>query len=176
MVPIVSNAVYVALRPLPLAPLQPILALLLDAVVRRHPLIFERLGEHAGKRFCLDPIDLPFAFILDLQAGRARITAVRAIPENEPGARIAGPFSALIGLADGRFDGDALFFSRDITVEGDIEAIVALRNAMDDAGVDLVADATACLGPLGPTLGAAAREIAALAGWPAAEVGERKWS
>lgn len=176
MVPVVSNAVYGALRPLPLAPLQPILALLLDAVVRRHPLIFERLGTHAGKRFCLDPIDLPFAFILDLQAGKPRVSAVRAIPDNELGARIAGPVSALIGLADGCFDGDALFFSRDIMIEGDIEAIVALRNAMDDAGVNLVADVAAYLGPLGPALGAAARGIAVLSNWRVAEVGERKWS
>jgi predicted lipid carrier protein YhbT len=161
---------------LPLAPLQPILTILLDAIVRRHPLIFERLGRHADKRFCLDPTDLPFAFILDPRAGDARIRAMRRIPKKGLDAKIAGRFSALIGLANGSLDGDALFFSRDITVEGDIEAVVALRNAMDDAGVDLFGDAVASLGPLGPAFEAAKRMIAALARGPVADVGGRKWS
>jgi predicted lipid carrier protein YhbT len=173
MLPVVPNVVSLALRPLPLAPLQPILTILLDAIVRRHPLIFERLGRHADKRFGLDPTDLPFAFILDPRAGDARIRAVRWIPKKGLDAKITGRFSVLIGLANGSFDGDALFFSRDVTVEGDIEAIVALRNAMDDAGINLVADAVASLGP---AFEAAERMIASLAQGPAADVGGRKWS
>jgi predicted lipid carrier protein YhbT len=55
-----------------------------------------------------------------------------------------------MGLIDGSYDGDALFFSRDLVVEGDVEAVLALRNAIDDAGVDLVADTAALFGPLGP--------------------------
>ncbi|AGH97674.1 hypothetical protein A11S_851 [Micavibrio aeruginosavorus EPB] len=35
-------------------------------------------------------------------------------------------------MIDGRYDGDALFFSRDIYIEGDTEAVVCLRNALDD--------------------------------------------
>ena len=54
-----------------------------------------------------------------------------------------------MGLIDGSYDGDALFFSRDLVVEGDIEAVIALRNAIDDAGVDLVADTAALLGRSG---------------------------
>ena len=57
---------------------------------------------------------------------------------------------ALLGLIDGSYDGDALFFSRDLVVEGDVEAVLALRNAIDDAGVDLVADTAALFGPLAP--------------------------
>ncbi len=175
MISVAPNFLYVSLRPLPLAPLQPVLALLLDAVVWRHPLIFERLGKHAAKRFGLDPTDLPFAFVLDPQPGKTRIAAVRRLPQEGLEARIAGPFSALIGLANGSFDGDALFFSRDITIEGDIEAIVALRNAMDDAGVNLVEDAAAYLGP-GPTVEAAIRMISVFTGRSTASVGDRKWN
>ena len=47
-------------------------------------------------------------------------------------ARIAGDLAALLGMVHGAFDGDALFFSRDLTVSGDTEAVVALRNALDD--------------------------------------------
>jgi predicted lipid carrier protein YhbT len=141
--------VTLALRPLPLAPLQPLLSALLDAVVRQHPRIFDRLGEHARKRFGIDPTDMPFAIELDPRPEAPRIAAVRRLPESGLDARIAGPLAGLLGLADGALDGDALFFSRDLVVEGDIAAIVALRNAIDDAGVDLVAAAASSLGPFG---------------------------
>ncbi len=35
-------------------------------------------------------------------------------------------------MIDGSLDGDALFFSRALRVTGDTEAVVALRNALDD--------------------------------------------
>ena len=158
-----------ALRPLPLAPLQPMLDALLGAVVGRHPRIFDRLGEHSEKRFGIEPTDLPFAFVLEPRHDTPRATAVRRLPRAGLDARIAGSLAGLIGLANGAFDGDALFFSRDIVVEGDIEAIVALRNALDDAGVDLLRDAVACLGWFGPPLerairiaGAAAEDLSSL--------------
>ena len=40
---------------------------------------------------------------------------------------------ALLGIVDGTFDGDALFFRRTISITGRTEAIVALRNAIEDA-------------------------------------------
>jgi predicted lipid carrier protein YhbT len=56
--------------------------------------------------------------------------------------------SALIGMTDGSYDGDALFFSRDIHVDGDMEAVVALRNAIDDSRVDFLSESVIWLGPL----------------------------
>jgi len=41
----------------------------------------------------------------------------------------------MIELLEGRADGDALFFSRTLTVEGDMEAVVALRNAIDGSEI-----------------------------------------
>lgn len=138
-----------ALRPLPLAPLQPVLALLLRAVVRQHPRIFDRLGEHSGRRFGLDPTDLPFALILEPRPHDPRIRALRRLPARGLDARISGPILGLIDLAEGRLDGDALFFARTLVVEGDMAAVVALRNAIDGAGIDLAGDLAAALGPLG---------------------------
>lgn len=142
--------VQVALRPLPLAPLQPLLALVLRAVLRRHPAIFDRLGAHAGKRFGLRPTDLPFALLLTPSPSAPRIAALRRLPRRGIDARITGPLLGLVGLAEGEMDGDALFFSRTLTVEGDMEAVLALRNAMDGEGLDLVRDTAAALGPLAP--------------------------
>jgi predicted lipid carrier protein YhbT len=139
--------IHLALRPLPLAPLRPLLAAVLRRVLRRHPGIFERLGPYAGKRYGLAPTDLPFAFVLDTAPRAPMVTAVRSLPKVD--ATITGPLRALIGMADGAYDGDALFFSRTIVIEGDIEAVLALRNAIDDAGVNVVREAAALLGPLG---------------------------
>jgi predicted lipid carrier protein YhbT len=134
---------------LPLLPLQLPLALVLRSLVARHPRIFERLGVHAEKRFGLKPTDLPFAFVLEPRPQAPSIVAVRNLPDDID-LRIAGPLVGLLGLIDGSYDGDALFFSRDLSVEGDVEAVVALRNAIDSEEVDLVADAAALLGPLAP--------------------------
>jgi hypothetical protein len=53
-------------------------------------------------------------------------------------------------LVRGGRDGDALFFSRELTVTGDMTAAVTLRNAMDGSGVDLFAEFLDLPGPLGP--------------------------
>jgi predicted lipid carrier protein YhbT len=89
-------------------------------------------------------------------------------------ARIAGPLSAFLAMMHGAEDGDALFFSRDLTVEGDTAAVLALRNAMDDAELDLTEELAALAGPLG---GAAAPDAGAgrngdRAGLHRAEMGE----
>lgn len=137
-----------ALRPLPLGPLQLFLSAVLRRIVRHHPRMFERLGSYAGKCYGLTPCDLPFAFVLDTAPRAPRITVVRSLPDRLD-ATISGPLRALMGMADGSYDGDALFFSRTIVVEGDIEAVLALRNAVDDAGVDVLREGAAVLGPLG---------------------------
>jgi predicted lipid carrier protein YhbT len=135
------------LRPLPLLPLQPLLAVLTSRIRDRHPSIFERLGPHASKRFGLDPTDLPFAFVLEPRPAAPRVAVVRQLPEGLD-VRIAGPLAALLGMVDGTFDGDALFFSRCLHVEGDMEALLALRNAVDDADVDLRQIVLSMLGPI----------------------------
>ena len=116
---------------LPLAPLEFAVNRSLRGVLRRHPGIVARMGEHAGKRFAVDPIDCPFAFLLDL--GPSRITVVASLSGRDFDARIAGPMLVLIGLIDGTYDGDALFFTRDLVIEGDTAAVLALRNAIEDA-------------------------------------------
>lgn len=56
----------------------------------------------------------------------------------------------LLALLEGKLDGDALFFSRDITVTGDMEAMLALRNALDDCNIDLPSDLGTSAGPFAP--------------------------
>jgi predicted lipid carrier protein YhbT len=139
------------MRPLPLLPLEVVLTLLLHRVCKQHPRIFDRLGEHARKRFGIKPTDLPFAFVLEPAPPRPRLSLMQNLPA-ELDARISSPLAGLFGLVDGSLDGDALMFSRDLVVEGDIEAVLALRNAIEDAELDFTTEITGMFGPLAEPL------------------------
>jgi predicted lipid carrier protein YhbT len=63
-------------------------------------------------------------------------------------AAIAGTFFNLLDMIDGSQDGDALFFSRNLKVTGDTEAVVALRNALDDFEGSALDSVVGSFGPL----------------------------
>lgn len=137
---------------------------LASSLAGRHPALFERLGEQASKTFAIDPTDLPVVFLLEPRPQAPRLMAVRREAQGAWDARVAGPLAALIGLVHGAYDGDALFFSHDLVIEGDTEAVLALRNAIDNEEIDLVDEVLAPLGLLGVFATAPARRLAALLG------------
>lgn len=138
------------LRLMPLAPLSASLTAYSRKIATSHPALFRRLGAHDHTRFVLDPTDLPFVMLLDPNGGTPRVTVVRG--PGDGAARIAGPLAALLGLVHGAFDGDALFFSRDLVIEGETAATLALRNAVDDAELDLSQEFLRLSGPLAAPL------------------------
>ena len=138
------------LRFLPLPLLQPILTLIGTQVARAQPDVFARLGPHALKSFVIDPTDLPFVLVLKPRPDIPSLSAWRRGDVPFCHARIAGSFLNLFDLIDGSLDGDALFFSRKLRVTGDTEAIVALRNALDDVDGGVVESITRAFGPLAP--------------------------
>lgn len=144
--PLISPLLAVAMRPLPLLPLQLVLSGFLQRILRRNPAMFARLGAHSRARFGIRPTDLPFAFIVG--ATPPYLAVVRELPAGLD-ARISASLANLLALLEGRVDGDALMFSRALVIEGDIEAVLALRNAIDDAQLDLVAELSSLFGPLG---------------------------
>ncbi len=138
-----------ALRPAPPALLQPFASLALGAMLRRHRSVLERLECLDNPVFLIDPADLPFRLLLDFDLPAPRLRVLAGDDEcGEQAATIRGSFLALVDLLEGRLDGDALFFSRALSVEGDMEAVVALRNAVDGAEISLIDDLLAPLGPL----------------------------
>ena len=149
-----------ALRALPPALFQPVLGLAMATMRRRHAGAFERLAGLGEPVFLIDPIDLPYSFVLRAGARAPSLTAIRGGHAVRATATIRGPLLALIDLLQGRIDGDALFFARGLVIEGDIEAVVALRNAVDGAEIDIAADMASLLGPLARP----ARRLAGAAG------------
>ncbi|MCO5164057.1 MAG: SCP2 sterol-binding domain-containing protein [Mesorhizobium sp.] len=114
-------------------PLGPMLTLSLRALARRQPRLFERLGEHRSARFFIDPVDLAFAFTIVPDGERSVVRVVRKAETATSSVVIRGPLLMLLGLLDGTLDGDALFFNRVISVSGSTEAVLALRNSIEDA-------------------------------------------
>ncbi len=147
------------LSPLPLSPLQPLLQRMLKAVVEANPGIFNRLGIHKTKRFLIDPVNMPFVLMLIPDPENLTVRAEKRSGTLAHDARIAGTFLTLLDMIDGNLDGDALFFSRDLIIEGDTEAVVCLRNAMDDLDGSVADDIASVLGKPGDLALAALRKI-----------------
>ena len=150
LIPIFPPVLARIFAPLPLLPLSLSLTAYSKRVANKHPGLFRRLGEHDHARYILDPTDLPFVICLEPKGGTPRVFAIRGSAEGD--ARIAGPLAALLGLVHGAFDGDALFFSRDLVIEGDTAAALALRNAVDDAELDISEEIAAMSGPFAQPL------------------------
>ncbi len=121
------------LSPLPRFPLAFALTRAVRDLARRRPELFERLESLGDRDIAVVPTDLPFAFLI---APSGEFSRVRVVPPEKAAsaaARIKAPLLVLLGLLDGTYDGDALFFSRDLVVEGDTGAVVALRNTLENA-------------------------------------------
>ncbi|MBK8085141.1 MAG: SCP2 sterol-binding domain-containing protein [Devosia sp.] len=131
-------------RPLPLGPVELMANAAFHRVLHRHVRLFERLGEHGSRTFAFVPVDLPFAFVVVPVRRRIAVLRPDRLPRTD--VRIGGAIATLLALAEGRLDGDAEFFARGVSVDGDMEAALALRNAMDDCRIDLATD----LAPDGP--------------------------
>jgi predicted lipid carrier protein YhbT len=129
---LLQNIPTLLLAAAPLAVIQPILGHIASHVAKDRPELFARLGVHSRKRFLIDPIDLPFVLVLSPDNNRPQLRAYRRYEKPAHHAAIAGKFFNLLDMIDGSQDGDALFFTRDLRVSGDTEAVVALRNALDD--------------------------------------------
>jgi len=135
--------------PLPLFPLQPLLGRIVRTVARTRSEIFDRIGPHTGKRFLIDPVNMPFVLLLHPDPARPRLRAARRYDAPAWDSRIAGSFLTLLSVVDGRLDADALFFTRELIVEGDTEAAVCLRNALDDLEGGIADDVAEIFGPPG---------------------------
>jgi predicted lipid carrier protein YhbT len=152
-----------ALRPLPPALLKPALAAAMAAMHRRHPRVFERLEPLADTAILVDPVDLPVCFVVRPGAEPPSIVPLRRASEGaRADAIIRGPLLVLVELLEGRLDGDAMFFSRDLSIEGDTEAVVTLRNALDSEAIDVVDDLLSFLGPFAVPLRGAVSALDAL--------------
>ncbi|MBP2314259.1 ubiquinone anaerobic biosynthesis accessory factor UbiT [Azospirillum soli] len=132
--------------------------LLFDRLFRiladRHPRAFAALVELPDARLLIDPVDAPAALLLRVGPQLALRVSER---DAQADATVRGPCGRLLDLLEGRIDGDALFFRRELTIEGDTALILALRNTLDGEEMDLFADVATAAGPLRHALPVARR-------------------
>ncbi|AYD03193.1 SCP2 sterol-binding domain-containing protein [Neorhizobium sp. NCHU2750] len=146
--------------PIPL--IERICKVMFGRIAKAHPGLFERLDEHRAKRFAFLPTDLPLAFVVVPE--RQEISVMRKPAETgtldlRADAVTEAPLFLLLALMEGRCDADALFFSRDLSVTGDMEAMLAMRNALDASSIDLSEDLARLAGPFAPIAGRIIGEI-----------------
>jgi predicted lipid carrier protein YhbT len=134
----------------PLAPLSILFSRLMRQVLTRHPSILRRMGATAGSRFLIDVTDMPFPILLEPSLRRLTVVNRRRLPPHD--TEIRGKLRAFLAMLHAEEDGDALFFSGELEISGDTSSVVALRNALDDAEIDLTEEIAAMAGPAGPTL------------------------
>ncbi|MEX0942035.1 MAG: SCP2 sterol-binding domain-containing protein [Pseudomonadales bacterium] len=120
------------LPPVPLAPLQPILNRLLHHILQRRPELANRLGDRIDSLFMIDATNLPMVLLLRINPAQPLLMAAHRHHCPEADAKVTGELLMLMDMVDGRLDGDALFFNRELAISGDTEAVVCLRNALDD--------------------------------------------
>lgn len=144
---------------LPRAAVQSFVNAAMGVVHRRYPELHGRMKDEGNFSFLIDPVDFPFRFTLQFDGNAPSAIVLDSSNGNIPADTvIRGSVSDLIGVLEGEADGDALFFSRNIVVEGNMEAALALRNAIENAEIDLAA----LLGPLGTTARAGTRIFGSL--------------
>lgn len=153
------NLVFLAFCTLPIPLVNFTLRKLIHVISHRRPEIFRRIEGHHHKTFLIDATNIPFLICLRPNPDNPQLTAVRRRNVPESSARISGSFLTLLGMIDGRYDGDALFFTRDLCVEGDTEAVVCLRNALDDVEGSIADDVAAFFGMPGRKFLEMAREM-----------------
>ncbi len=120
------------------------------ALLARHPGLTERLRPLGDVAVAVSPTDLPGTLMLHLRDGGLSMALFAVEPDEAVDAVVRGPVALLIDLVEGRVDGDSLFFGRVLEIDGRTEVVVALRNAMEDAEIDLARDLADAFGPLAP--------------------------
>lgn len=138
-------------------------------MLKRHPKLLGRLGEHAARTYAFAPTDIQFEFAVVPRVGA--VTARRRGSRRHWDVQVSGPLVVLLALAEGRIDGDAEFFGRQIAIEGDMEAALALRNALENEAIDLTRD----LAPDGIVRGPVEAGLARLRTWLLNRE-ERRWN
>lgn len=122
--------------------------LLMHGMRRRHAGLVKNFGRLDRAVVHIAPTDLPHRFAIAFGGGRLDVRVLLAADPPPADATIRGSLRALIGLLEGRIDGDSLFFSRDIEIAGSTAIIVAVRNTLDREDILLRDEIAAVFGPL----------------------------
>jgi len=123
-------------------------AALLAAMGRNHPSLFAMLAACRKTRVLVELTDPPRRFVLQYGGGAPTLRVADDRTDVTVDAALKGGLEAMMALLEARVDGDALFFTRELTVSGDTAAVVTLRNILDRETISVLDEATSLFGPL----------------------------
>jgi predicted lipid carrier protein YhbT len=129
------------------APADAILARIAATLAARHPGLTQRLQHIPPATLLVCPSDLPVGFLIATDAAGLSLRMVLPGETAPAETSLSAPLRALIALAECRIDADAVFFDRTLAIDGDIEPVLALRNAIESESIDIAAVVLAALGP-----------------------------
>jgi predicted lipid carrier protein YhbT len=118
-------------------PVEVLLTSALRRFARRRPEAFARLGACRTTTIRLAPRDVPVAFDLTPDGARGRVRVVRRDAHGPCAAVVSARLVDLLAVFDGGLDADAAFFARSLQVDGDVAAVMALRNVLESAEIGL---------------------------------------
>ena len=144
--------------PLPLQPLLVPLRLIPDAVhteilarlfshLLRGQAVGERLGELQGRRICIHITDAATQLAFRVDGARLRAAGRTAGPVGPGDVVIRGTLADFWLLATRSEDPDTLFFNRRLSIEGDTETGLYVKNLLDSLEFDWEAHVRAVLAP-----------------------------
>lgn len=121
--------------------MQPIANAAFDNIMIKHGQAFDLLKDFKEPIFLINPTDFPLFFKLK-PYGTDSYLKIYKTKEGvgEFSAEISGKSNKLIELLEGKVDGDSLFFSRELVISGDTQAVVAFRNAIENTQIDVLND------------------------------------
>ncbi|MCF8468831.1 MAG: SCP2 sterol-binding domain-containing protein [Sneathiella sp.] len=152
-----------AVRPLPVKFPSHLLTIFLGRMERLYPEIATRLAPLGLCCFHIIPTDLPFSFLVILDNGKATAKILNdGQTVSNATATISGDIYSFMQLLEGSVDGDSLFFTRRLIVEGDTEAVLTLRNAVDSVDLSVKHILAGLTGPLPPLFKKVATPLSSL--------------
>jgi len=137
---------------------------LITHLLRGQEELDERIETLEGRRLCLRITDTGNSWRFVVRDGRPR----RDVPRHPWDVRISGALADLLLLAGRREDPDTLFFGRRLTLEGETETGLLVKNLLDSLDFDLEAHLVAVLGA-----GPGRRLHGLIAKWPAGRLQSR---
>ena len=116
-----------------------------------HPGVVDRMSDYAPARIVLNPTDMPFYFLAEFTKSNFHILYIENDDiDLQEITTISATFDFFLKMLERQSDGDALFFSRQLMIEGDTTIVVALRNILEAENVNINDDINETFGTLSP--------------------------
>jgi len=114
-----------------------------NKIYRNHPSMAERLQPIINSSFFVKITNLPFNVFFTIEEKGVAVKALHNSEQPTADLTISSDLTSLVNIFEGDEDGDKLFFSRKLQINGNSEALVTLRNAIDSQDINIVEEISA---------------------------------